>query len=475
MHFQLGLRSTKINRLLHNLTRDIHETHLKFNSHEELKDMTMSTAHRWTVDNELSFFYRLDMRSIVLSPDECNVVGGAASVRGKVKSKQLNDVESGQQVRFVELGIPVQASSAVHEDKQDQLMSFCIDSDKEVQVKADVIVPKLEHLLGSTLASFQFIRGVSGASWKPGYAIIDGRVVVTPSLYDILLGVENSLGEGGCVQDLYHRTTSADAPHDSSIFVAEEHEHARTDHVVMIRNNKETVANKNGGDVTKVVRYIFLEDCKISYQDVDYTLKDSILAEGYQLLDSYIKGYVYWFKNDDDQFSLIFYHTPWCPILLSYPLFGKGSRKRYSLVELDRHADTAKLFHLYQAIDMFFGNPSDSIQTNQSMHGNSLTALAMRVYCDRRAHNDSQVAVRSGLALLLGLRDVNPFECHTLQVVSLTQRERTQKQIDKTRKTERKNDSLIGMLSRIFFQLPELSSRGVNILSWPSMLSSSVE
>ena len=91
--------------VLHNLTRDIHETHLKFNSHEELKGMTMLTAYQWTVDNELSFFYRLDMRSIVLSPDECNVVGGAASVRGKVKSKQLNDVESGQQVRFVELGI----------------------------------------------------------------------------------------------------------------------------------------------------------------------------------------------------------------------------------------------------------------------------------------------------------------------------------------------------------------------------------
>jgi len=401
--------------ILRKLQLDIHEI-CKFSSHEELLKTTLTDAFHWSTMTKLSFFYRIDTRSLVFSEDECAIFGGGSTIRGKVKARDLNAVESGQQNYFPTLGIPVQPSSVIHEDKIDDLMSFCNNADAVVQENVVASVSKVEEYVQSPLANVTFVRSISSVSWKPGYPPLksgEPRIEVTPSLYNELLGEDDAFGEGGTAMDVYTRTPSANDPHDDSIYTAEEHEFVRTDHVSIIREHK--ISTTDGvNEVSSCVRYIFMEDCKIAYKDVDYTLKDVIEKEGYTKVDEYLKCIIYGHMNDDGQVSLIIHHTPWCPILLS------KFDGYFSLDELDRHTITAMSFHYAQAVVKTFTNPSDPIQTNQSIFGNALTAIAMRVHSSCRAHEDNCVAARMGLSLLVGHREgKSPLASknHGLQVV----------------------------------------------------------
>jgi len=432
--------------ILRKLQLDIHEI-CKFNSHEELLNMTLTGAAQWSMRTKLSSFYRINTRSLVFSEDECAILGGGSTIRGKVKARDLNAVESGQQNYFPTLGIRVQPSSVIHEDKIDDLMPFCIKADAVVQENVVGSISTVEEFLQSPLANVTFVRSISSVSWKPGYHPLksgEARIVVTPSLYNELFGEDDAFGEGGTAMDVYTRSPPADAPHDNSIYTAEEHEFVRTEHVMIIREHK--ISTTDGvNKVSLCVRYIFMEDCKIAYKDVDFTLKNVIEEEGYVKVDEYLNCIIYGHINVDGQASLIIHHTPWCPILLS------KFDGYFSLDELDRHTITAMSFHYAQAVVKTLTNPSDPIQTNQSIFGNALTAIAMRVHSSRRAHEDNCVAARMGLSLLVGHREgKSPLATknHGLQVVEVRKYERRQRQIDKTRLTETKLDCHVGRSSK---------------------------
>jgi len=432
--------------ILRKLQLDIHEI-CKFSSHEELLNMTLTGAAQWSNKTKLSFFYHINTRSLVFSEDKCAIFGGGSTIRGKVKARDLNAVESGQQNYFPTLGIPVQPSSIIHEDKIDDLMSFCNNADAVVQGHVVGSISKVEEYVQSPLANVTFVRSISSVSWRPEYPPLksgETRIVVTPSLYNELLDEEDAFGEGGTAMDVYTRSPPADDPHDDSIYTAEEHEFVRTEHVMVIREHKIS-ATDGVNKVSLCVRYIFMEDCKIAYKDVSYTLKDVIEKEGYIKVDEFLNCIIYGHKNVDGQVSLIIHHTPWCPILLS-KIDGY-----FSLDELDRHTITAMSFHYAQAVVKTFTNPSDPIQTNQSIFGNALTAIAMRVHSSRRAHEDNCVAARMGLSLLVGHREGKSplaLKNHGLQVVDVRKYERDRRKYDKIRLTESKLDYHVGRSSK---------------------------
>ena len=227
--------------ILRELQLDIHRKVCKFSSHEELLKTTLTDAVQWSNKTNLSYFYRLNTRSLVFSEDECAILGGGSAIRGKVKARDLNAVESGQQNYFPTLGIPVQPSSVIHEDKIDDLMPFCLKADAIVQENVVGSISKVEAFLESPLPDVTFVRSISSVSWKPEYAPLksgETRIVVTPSLYNELLDEEDAFGEGGTAMDVYTRSPPADAPHDDSIYTAEEHEFVRTEHVMIIEENK---------------------------------------------------------------------------------------------------------------------------------------------------------------------------------------------------------------------------------------------
>ena len=84
-------------------------------------------------------------------------------------------------------------------------------------------------------------------SREPGYEENTERVAATPLLYDTLHEEENTKDK--LWRNLYERTTSTDAAHNTSIFMPKEHAQVHSKHVKSIRENKETYDGGSGRDV----------------------------------------------------------------------------------------------------------------------------------------------------------------------------------------------------------------------------------
>jgi len=151
-------------------------------------------------------------------------------------------------------------------------------------------------------------------------------------------------------------------------------------------------------------------------------------------------------ENESCQVSLIFLHKPWHIGFISFPIWGKGSRKGFSKKQIEWRAMSAVSFTWHETVfkGLLDGNVRrGSIRTSRLVYGETLPAFVMSIYGYWQAHWDPQVCIAFSKAMLLALTDIFPLLRDEMKGEFISERDRAAARSVTTKTTDETHDNFI--------------------------------